>query len=132
MQTRVRYPASGIGYGFNVAYNNSLPGLDYYVQELSTIGVALPVLVTETGWASHRDGLPQCSEDDKAQWYVDAYTDVWLKDSRVLGVMPFMLQDQTWGDQDGYAFVLMNGQRQPCFRAVKGLRCSLDIGGGCP
>mmetsp|Transcript_49104 Transcript_49104/g.115394 ORF Transcript_49104/g.115394 Transcript_49104/m.115394 type:complete len:90 (+) Transcript_49104:76-345(+) len=89
-------------------------------------------MVTETGWASHRQGLPTCTEDQKAEWYTDAYNQVWLTDDRVVGVMPFMLRDSQWGDTDGYAFVLTNGQRQPCFTSVKGLRCSLGIGGGCP
>jgi hypothetical protein len=31
------YPASGIGYGFNVPYDQGLPGLLYYQRELSLV-----------------------------------------------------------------------------------------------
>ncbi len=125
-------PASGIGYGFNAPYSQGLPGLTYYQLELQHVGKNMKVLVTETGWASHTQGLPSCSEDDKASWTVSAYQNVWLNDTRIMGVMPFMLQDPTWGDQDGSDYVLTNGQLQPVFNSVKQLRCStMPQTGGC-
>ena len=54
------------------------------------------------GWATHRKGLPTCTEADKASWTTGAYSEVWLASRHVMGVMPFMLQDAVWGDQDGY------------------------------
>lgn len=56
-------------------------------------GRSCQVLITETGWATHNPGEPTCSEQDKADWTVQAYQDVWLNDSAVAGVMPFMLMD---------------------------------------
>ncbi|EGD76627.1 hypothetical protein PTSG_07740 [Salpingoeca rosetta] len=121
------YPASGIGYSFNVPFSQAGPGLTYYRLELNHTRPDLPVLITETGWASHTQGLPPCSEDNKAAWTVTAYQQLWLADDRILGVMPFMLQDATWGDKDGYAYVLTNGQQQPVFTQVQALRCQLQI-----
>lgn len=66
--------------------------------------------------------MPPCTEDDKATWTVAAYTEVWTNDSRVLGVMPFMLQDATWGDKDGFEYVKTNGQVAPVYGAVATLR----------
>ncbi len=105
-----------------------MPGLLYYTSELQHIGRSLQVLLTETGWATKAAGLPPCSEQDKADWTVGAYKAVWLNDTRVAGVMPFMLQDATWGDTDGYEYVMMNGQTAPVYTAVQQLRCSLGFG----
>jgi hypothetical protein len=94
---------------------------------LNTAVAVLQVLITETGWATHTPGLPTCTEQNKADWTVAAYKQ-WLQDSRVMGVMPFMLQDPTWGDQDGYEYVLSNGQTALVFGAVQQLRCSAGFG----
>ena len=122
------YPASGVGYGFNVPLDQAAPGLTYYDKELSTIGRSdIPVLITETGWATQRDGLPPCTEQNKADWTAGAYNSTWLADERVAGVMPFMLQDAVWGDQDGYEYVSTNGDVAPVFTAVQQLRCAQGI-----
>mmetsp|Transcript_28853 Transcript_28853/g.73992 ORF Transcript_28853/g.73992 Transcript_28853/m.73992 type:complete len:463 (+) Transcript_28853:96-1484(+) len=125
------YPANGIGYGFNVPFDQAAPGLTYFEKELQTIGRDLPVAITETGWCTHRDGMPTCTEDQKGQWYTQAYQQVWLPDNRIIAVTPFMLQDKVWGDQDGYAFVMTDGTQLPAFTNVKGLRCSTLGGDGC-
>lgn len=116
------YPASGIGYGFNAPLADALPGLTYYQLELRTINRSVAVLVTETGWATSAPGLPACTEADKAAWTTGAYAQVWLNDTRVVGVMPFMLMDPTWGDTDGWEYVTMNGALAPVFSAVQSLR----------
>ena len=67
------YPASGVGFGFNAPLDQAAPGLTYYDKELSTIGKDIPVLITETGWATNRAGLPHCSEQNKADWTAGAY-----------------------------------------------------------
>lgn len=122
------YPASGIGFGFNCPLDQATPGLTYYQLELQKIGRSLQVLVTETGWATNAPGLPTCTEQNKADWTVGAYKQVWLNDSAVMGVMPFMLQDATWGDQDGWEYVMTNGQIMPVYNEVQQLRCSLGFG----
>lgn len=116
------YPASGIGYGFNAPMPEALPGLLYYRMELAQINRSVQVLLTETGWATKAPGLPPCSEQDKADWTIAAYETVWLNDTAVAGVMPFMLMDPTWGDQDGWEYVTMSGAAQPVFGAVQQLR----------
>lgn len=126
------YPASGIGWGFNAPFPQAGPGLWYFAQELQTVNRSMQVLITETGWATHTAGLPTCTEQEKADWTVAAYQQVWGADNRVQGVTPFMLQDATWGDQDGYAYVLTDGTVLPVLSEVQSLRCSLGFhGGGC-
>ncbi|ETO01404.1 hypothetical protein RFI_36036 [Reticulomyxa filosa] len=107
------YPASNIGYGFNVPYDQGIPGLLYYQKELDTIGRSVQVLITETGWATNVN--PTCTEQEKAQWTVSAFG-LWRNDSRVMGVMPFMLQDAYWGDQIQWK-LLINKPKQfvQCF-----------------
>lgn len=126
------YPASGVGYGFNAPLPQAAPGLTYYQSELKAIGrTDVPVLITETGWATHRQGLPSCTEEQKAEWTVGAYNQTWLPDSRVMGVMPFMLQDAVWGDQDGYEYVSTSGSVAPVFTAVQQLRCAAGFAPPC-
>ena len=47
------------------------------------------------------------------------------------GVMPFMLQDAVWGDQDGYGYVSTSGAVQPVYQQVQQLRCSLGLPPAC-
>jgi hypothetical protein len=123
------YGAQGIGWGFNVPYAQAGPGLWYFRKELSTIGrEQLSVAITETGWATHRQGLPSCTEQQKASWTVEAYNGVWRNDTRVLAVTPFMLMDPVWGGKDGYEYVHMTGGVAPVFTAVKNLRCKEGFG----
>ncbi len=82
--------------------------------------------MTETGWQTK--GTPSCTEDQKAEWTVDAYQGVW-NDTAIMGVTPFMLQDPTWGDIDGFGYVLMSGQQLPVYTRVRALRCAVI--GGC-
>lgn len=122
------YPASGIGHGVNVPFSDAMPGLTYYQKELKIIGRPLQVLMTETGWATSMDGQPPCSEEEKANWTVSAYDSIWCKDDRILGVMPFMLQNIKWGDQKGFEYVKTNGNKVPVFSAVQQSRCMHGFG----
>eukprot|EP01084_Bolivina_argentea_P109202 195169_1 len=127
------YPANGIGYGFNVGYPSCLPGLRYYEKELNMLNRSVQVLITETGWCTHPpngSNEPECSEQDKAIWSMDAYNGVWLNDSRIMGVTPFMLQDSYWGDQIGFEYVLTNGQKVDVYTETNKLRCNLGFTGG--
>lgn len=112
------YPASGVGYGFNAPYSQALPGLQYYELELAATRPRLQVVVSETGWATHRQGLPICTEQQKAAWTVSSYINVWGNDTRIAGVTPFMLQGPTWGDQDGYGYVSVSGSPYPVYGEV--------------
>lgn len=122
------YPASGIGHSFNVPFDQAKPGLSYYDLELREIKRNMQVLITETGWASRREGFPPCSEEQKANWTRHAYSEIWMKDWRIMGVMPFMLCDHYWGEQLGYGWKRMNGGSYPVFDVIKTYRQSMGIG----
>ncbi len=52
-------------------------GLTYFQLELQHIGVSLPVLITETGWALNPGGgEPTCTEQQKADYTVVCTTQV--------------------------------------------------------
>jgi hypothetical protein len=118
------YPASNEGYGFFVPFDQAGVGLTYYEVELSTIGRPnLPVLITETGWRTDEASRPQI-----ADWTVRAFTDVWLPDSRVQAVMPFLLR----GGSGWTNFEWVSGNtRHPVFNSVRSERCN-RIPGNCP
>lgn len=118
------YPASGKGYGFFAPYEQSGVGLRYFADELVVVGRALPVLMTETGWTTELGA----SRDQIADWTERAYREFWLTDPRVLGVMPFMLQDPSW---DKFAWVAPGGSTYPVYERVRALRCT-SISGRCP
>ena len=124
------YPASGEGFGFFEPYDRSGPGLRFFESELATIGrPSLPVLLTETGWPRQAGGTTFASEDQQAQWTVQAYDGVWGTHPNVLGIMPFILQDGgTW---DGFAWVAPDGSPRRVYRDMRARRCR-DIPGRCP
>ena len=128
------YPAAKIGSNFFVEFDQALPGLMYYRNETALLGsydpklLNLPVMITETGWTTQQGCKP--SVQDEATYMVQAYSSVWMKDSNVIGVMPFELMDASW-EQQGFSWVLVNGQQQlPEFVQVRQLRCSSGFGGG--
>ena len=124
------YPAKGTGWGFFVPYGEAQTGLKYYTQELATIGKpGLPVILTETGWRTKGpDGGPALSDQDVASYTKSAFQDVWLPDSSVIGVTPFVLQDAFWGDQEGFGWVSTSGSKKPVFDTIKAYRCTLGLG----
>ncbi len=119
------YPAEGLGWGFFVPYGSAMPGLLYFEQELSAMGVSLPVYITETGWTTDLGA----SRNDIATWTVDAYNDPWLTHPDIAAVMPFMLQDSAW---ESFAWVDSGGAPYPVYTAVRSHRCNLGFPGGCP
>ncbi len=65
-----------------------------FLKKILNVDKDLPVFITETGWA-HAEGtvyehsfLPV---DTVAEYYKQAYEDIWLKDNRVRAVMPFTI-----------------------------------------
>lgn len=96
---------------------------------LRNLGVGtLPVFITETGWL-HREGQESCgqysqggllSADAVAARYQDAYTNYWLRDSKVVAVMPFI-----WASNDacaaGFAWQKPDGSLYPQGEMLKGI-----------
>jgi len=123
-------------------------GLLYYRNESNTIAAAiaaaspagahagahaavlpLPVIITETGWNLKRNH----TELNRANWTVLAYKQLWLPDSQVLGVTPFLLSGAFWNDKGGWPWMryttngTKNGTKNvltptPVFRAVQTLQ----------
>ena len=123
------YPASAIGWGFFLPFEVSAPGLTYFELELGKVGPDLDVLITETGWSLQRpEGGPFPNEIEVAKWTEAAYNEIWLTHPNVRGVMPFMLRDAFWGDQEGFGWVLTSGQKLPVFEAIRAMRCNLGFG----
>ena len=112
------YPASGEGYGFFDTYANSTVGLHYFESELSTLGLSLPVYITETGWTVAAGAMG--SRQDVANWTVAAWDNDWLGHPAIAAVMPFMLQDPAW---DEFAWLDGGGSPYPVFDAVLAWRC---------
>lgn len=73
------------------AYDSELA----YLKNVIKVTKDLPVFITETGWA-HAEGANYNSsflpDDTVADYFVEAYEDVWLKDDRVRAVMPFTVR----------------------------------------
>jgi len=123
------YPAQNIGWGFFLSFAQSMPGLTYFELELNVVGPSLPVLITETGWSTERpEGGPKPSAQEMADWTVLAWEQVWLTHPNIVGVMPFMLVDAFWGDDQGFGWVLTDGTKRPVFNDTRALRCSLGLG----
>jgi hypothetical protein len=112
------YPAEGEGWGFFVPYAQAGPGLHYYQTELTTLGLDLPVYMTETGWTIEMGA----SRQQVADWTVATWQNDWFPAANIAAVMPFMLQDGSW---DNFAWVDGSNTPYPVFNAVRTWRCSL-------
>lgn len=99
-----------------------------YRWELSVVGRALPVFITETGWI-HKEGQEACtqysqngllSENVTATRYKEAFVNYWLPDPRVQAVTPF-----TWYGSDpcaaGFNFVKSDGSLYPQGEVIKSI-----------
>lgn len=66
-----------------------------FLSEVLEVEKELPVFITETGWA-HAEGKIYDSRylpvDTISEYFKIAYEDVWLKDDRVVAVMPFTIR----------------------------------------
>lgn len=91
------------------AYENELA----FLKESLGVRKYLPVFITETGWA-HAEGanynagyLPV---DIVAEYFKQAFEDVWLKDDRIMAVIPFTVwyappyDHFAWVNKDGVAY----------------------------
>lgn len=89
----------------------------------STFGVSgLPVFITEMGWA-HREGTTERKEWYDAQTIADYYRivfeQIYLPDSRVVAVAPFVLKQV--GGVDNFSFIKPDGTPYPQWGAIANL-----------
>jgi hypothetical protein len=109
-------------------------GAVHYRAQLNATGrPSLPVLITETGWRMH-------DAEEKAASMLGALQDEWLPDSRVAGVMPFLLTSDNleyvekfwvlWDSPTGGVGARPSATQQ--YNATRRLRCRLNMGGWCP
>lgn len=82
------------GYTFELSWYRQLFGRDY------------PVMITETGWDAFKVG-----QSTAAEYFRTAFQDIWLPDSRVVAVTPFVLNYQ--GDPFLSFSFLTSGDARP-------------------
>lgn len=105
------YPYSNANYSTDPA-SKSFRGLTYYRAELGLIRSPLPVVITETGWA--RNGLGnRVSADDQAAWLRLAAEQIWMRDTSVRAVCPFLLGGRFW-ETKGWNFVVCPSNTSDC------------------
>ncbi len=83
----------------------------------------MPVFITETGWP-HKEGeagnANYYTSDIVAEYIKKAFVDVWLKDDRVVAVMPFTVYyDPPF---DHFSWIKKDGGVYPQFDVIKALR----------
>ncbi len=85
------YPNPGFVGSANGQGRGTVRTYQWELDILSSMGVkSLPVFITETGW--HGKAL---SREDVAERFKYAYEHIWLPDTRVVAVTPFILNYQT-------------------------------------
>jgi hypothetical protein len=94
-----------------------------FLYEVLNVDHDLPVFITETGWA-HAEGEEYNNSflpvDQVADYFKQAYTQVWLPDDRVRAVMPFTV----WYSKpfDHFAWVTADKVPYAHYNAVKSLK----------
>lgn len=92
---------------------------------LAKHGISDPVFImTETGYelGNEKDhNFPKITEQNRAEYLVEAYRRYWVPDKRVRGVMPFMLQDTKWSGWDGWDFIREDYSHTPMYDAIAAL-----------
>ena len=82
---------------------------------------SIPVFITETGWP-HKQGKTEHKEwyDEKlvAQYYKQAFKNIFLPDPRVVAVTPFILKNDNY---DNFSFVGADGHKFPQWEAITSL-----------
>jgi hypothetical protein len=91
------YPFSNANYSIEPS-SDAFRGLTYYRAERAAVNrsaAQLPAVITETGWA--RNGLHnRVSALDQALWTRRAWEEIWVHDTSVLSVLPFLLGGRFW------------------------------------
>lgn len=92
---------------------------------LAKHGIKNPVFImTETGYelGNEKDkNFPKITEENRAEYLVEAYKRYWVPDPRVRGVMPFMLQDTKWSGWNGWDFIREDYSHTPMYDAIAAL-----------
>lgn len=101
------------------AGRNTMRSYQFELRLLQKYGVSnIPVFITETGWP-HKQGKTEHKEwyDEKvvAQYYKQAFQNIFLPDPRVVAVTPFILKNDAY---DNFAFVAADGRKFPQWDAI--------------
>lgn len=100
------------------AGRNTIRSYQFEIRLLSTFGVSLPIFITETGWP-HKEGKTSHAEwydqNTVAEYYRQAFQDIFLPDGRVVAVTPFILK---FDNYDNFAFVNESGEKFPQWQTI--------------
>ena len=100
------------------AGRNTIRSYQFEVRLLATFGISLPIFITETGWP-HKEGKTAHPEwydqGTVAEYYRQAFQDIFLPDGRVVAVTPFILKFDSY---DNFAFVNENGEKFPQWSTI--------------
>ena len=111
------YPNPGFVGSANGQGRGTVRTYQWELDLLSSMGVkSLPVFITETGW--HGKAL---SREDVAERFKYAYEHIWLPDTRVVAVTPFILNYQTEPFLQFSWVKEGNGGVYPEYETVKGM-----------
>ena len=133
------YPFSGAGWGNPKAFH----GLEWYKNESDAISgarrvlgkpaEALPVIITETGW--RRDAARGVLGAERANWTALAFDRIWLRDTQVVGVAPFLLAGGALWQDLGWPWMNVSAGGElvpnPVFSRVRRLRCKYFPSASC-
>lgn len=87
---------------------NSIKNYEWELSWLNGKGVKpLPVFITETGWRHDQIG-----DSTATSYYLSAFQDVWMKDSRIKAVTPFVY-DYPASPFDGFSWKTASGDFYP-------------------
>lgn len=101
------------------AGRNTMRSYQFELRLLKKYGVNnIPVFITETGWP-HKQGKQEHKEwyDEKvvANYYKQAFQNIFLPDPRVVAVTPFILKNDAY---DNFAFIGADGRKFPQWDAL--------------
>jgi len=120
------YPSEGEGWGFFEEYAVCSPGIYYFETELATLGLSLPVYITETGWSV--DYAAAGDRNLVADWTLQTWQNDWFSHTQIEAVMPFMLQDGQW---EAFAWIDGSNNEYAVFTTVRDWRCSMAFPDPC-
>jgi len=96
----------------------SVVGYEWELAEIARFGHSYPVVITEAGYSLAHEGI---TEENRAEYMVRIFRDIWAKDPRVVAACPFELGDFIWGGWEGFDWVRGNGTATPQYDAVAAL-----------
>ena len=100
------------------AGRNTIRSYQFELRLLATYGISLPIFITETGWP-HKEGKTEHPEwydkNTTAEYYRQAFQDIFLPDGRVVAVTPFILKFDSY---DNFAFISSTGEKFPQWNTI--------------